>query len=330
MVARDWRGWPGPGPWFPGWTGSRPATYNGDTMPGFSLLNDIIFKIVFGSETSRPVLRALLNALLGLSGRERIVDLEILNPALDRDHLLDKGVVLDVKARDGQGRLYNIEVQVSPDRAYIPRAVYYLARLFGGQLEKGEPYANLARTIGISLCDFVVFPDQADLHSTYRMHDRRIDRELTDILELHFIELVKFRRDKPHELRTPFEKWLHVLKFGELYGEGPDLVPQALRQEEGIEMALDSMRRAYASDEVRELVEMRMKARRDEATRLYFARQEGLQEGRQEGLQEGRQEGLQEGEHRALVAVARRMLETGADWDSIARVTGLRPEDLQV
>ena len=87
-------------------------------------------------------------------------------------------------------------------------------------------------------------------------------------------------------------------------------------------MALDSMRRAYASDEVRELVEMRMKARRDEATRLYFARQEGLQEGRQEGLQEG--------EHRALVAVARRMLETGADWDSIARVTGLRPEDLQV
>ncbi len=56
-----------------------------------------------------------------------------------------------------------------------------------------------------------------DLHSTYRLHDRRHDRELTDLLELHFLELVKFRRDKPHELRTPFEKWLHVLKFGDLY-----------------------------------------------------------------------------------------------------------------
>lgn len=30
----------------------------------FSLLNDVIFKVVFGSESSRPVLKPLLNALL--------------------------------------------------------------------------------------------------------------------------------------------------------------------------------------------------------------------------------------------------------------------------
>jgi len=77
-------------------------------MSGYSLLNDIIFKIVFGSASSVPVLRALLNALLGLQGSARIAELEILNPALDKEHLLDKGVVLDVKARDGQGRLYKL------------------------------------------------------------------------------------------------------------------------------------------------------------------------------------------------------------------------------
>ncbi len=42
-------------------------------MSGDSLLNDIIFKIVFGSDSSVPVLRALLNALLGLQGSARIV-----------------------------------------------------------------------------------------------------------------------------------------------------------------------------------------------------------------------------------------------------------------
>lgn len=78
-------------------------------------------------------------------------------------------------------------------------------------------------------------------------------------------------------------------------------------------MALDSMRRAYASDEVREMVEMRLKAQHDEASRLY----------------EARQEGLQEGESRALSSVARRMLEAGADWEAITRLTGLGPEDLQ-
>jgi len=302
-------------------------------VSGYSLLNDIIFKIVFGSDSSVPVLRALLNALLGLQGSARIAELEILNPALDKEHLLDKGVVLDVKARDGQGRLYNIEVQVGPQHAYIARAVYYLTRLFTGQLEKGEPYGSLARTIGISLCDFTVFPDLADLHSTYRLQDRRHDRELTDLLELHFIELIKFRRDKPHELRTPFEKWLHVLKFGELYEGEPALLPEVLRQEEGIAMALESMRKAQASDEVRELIELRLKAQHDEATRLYYAReealQEGLQKGLQKGLQEGRQEGLQEGRREMQRQTARQMLEAGLDWASITRFTGLVPKDLE-
>lgn len=91
-----------------------------------TLLNDIVFKIVFGTEANRPILRALLNALLGFSGDERIEDLELLNPYLDKEHLLEKGVVLDVKARDRRGRLYNIEVQVGAQPAYVQRVIYYL------------------------------------------------------------------------------------------------------------------------------------------------------------------------------------------------------------
>ena len=85
--------------------------------------------------------------------------------------------------------------------------------------------------------------------------------------------LVADSGDKPHELRTPFEKWLHVLKFGELYEGEPAMLPEVLRQEEGLAMALESMRKAQASDEVRELIELRLKARHDEATWLYHARQ---------------------------------------------------------
>ena len=40
-------------------------------------------------------------------------------------------------------------------------------------------------------------------------------------------------------------------------------------------MALDAMRRACASDEVREMIELRKKAMRDEATRMERARDEG-------------------------------------------------------
>ena len=80
------------------------------------LLNDILFKIVFGSRDSEPVLRALLNALLNRTDSETLVALEILNPGFDKEYLAEKGAILDVKARDQAGRQFNIEVQMQPVR----------------------------------------------------------------------------------------------------------------------------------------------------------------------------------------------------------------------
>ena len=297
-------------------------------MGRHTLLNDIVFKIVFGTEQNRHLLRALLNALLGLSDKRRIVDLEILNPVVDKVYLKEKGTILDVKARDGQGCLYNIEVQVGDEPAYILRALYYLAQLFAGQLDRGADYESLAKTIGISLLDFNLFPYLTDLHSTYRFYDSIHGRELTDVLEIHFIELVKFRKDKPQLLWSPFEKWLHVLKFAELYETDLEAVPEALKAEEGIDMALDAMKRAYASDEVRELIEFRKKALNDEATRMARARRQGLAEGRAEGRAEGIEQGKVVGKAVGLQEAARKLLEQGMDRETVLRMLGLPPETL--
>ena len=106
------------------------------------------------------------------------------------------------------------------------------------------------------------------LHSTYRLHDVDHGRSLTEMLEMHYIEITKFSKDKPYALRTPFEKWLHVLKFAEVYEAGLEPLPEVLESEEGIAMALDAMRRAWSTDDVREMIELREKALHDEATRF--------------------------------------------------------------
>jgi predicted transposase/invertase (TIGR01784 family) len=253
-------------------------------MPHPAFMNDVVFKIVFGTEKNEALLRALVNALLGLTGPDRIAELRILNPHAGKDHPDDRGVILDVKARDGHGRLYNVEVQVAEQPAYIQRSLYYAARLFSEQLGKGDPYIQIARTVAISLLDFNLFPEIADLHSRYRFYDVEHGRELSDVLELHYIELPKFNRDKPQELRTPFEKWLHVLKFGDFYEAGGEELPETLKKEEGIAMAVNEMRRAYADSEVRELIEARRKAEHDEATRMAWAIQQGKLEGKLEGM----------------------------------------------
>ena len=232
-----------------------------------SLVNDVIFKIVFGSAENAPILRALLNAILGLSGPDRIQEVQISNPYGEKKRIDEKEIVLDIKARDGEDRRYNVEVQLNREPNYVERSLHYLARLFSEQVGKGEPYTTIRRTVGISILDFKLFDDRTDLHSTYRLYDTQHSHELTDVLEIHYLELSKFDQYKLHGDRTPLEKWLHILKFGEIYERGLEPLPQQLASEEGIVMALDAMKRAYADDEVREMIEARLKAQSIEATR---------------------------------------------------------------
>ncbi len=248
-----------------------------------SLLNDVLFKIVFGTSHSEPILTALLNALLSYTGDQRIESLTIDNPALDKEYISDKGVVLDLKAVDRLGRWFNIEVQLQATLGrenYFKRSLYYWSKLFVGQLEPGQSYSKLEKTICISLLDFELFPNTSELHSTYTIKERSTNDSFFDLFELHYIELRKFALHKSHILRTPFERWLHILKFSEIYARPGTELPQNLQQEEGISMAIETMRKAYAKDEVRELIQMREKALRDYESGLEDALEKGREEER--------------------------------------------------
>lgn len=273
-----------------------------------TLLNDIIFKIVFGSAKNERILRALLNAVLDLSGDDKIVEFTLLSENLTPSYLVNRGAVLDVRAKDGHGRKYNVELQVREEKDYIQRSLYYLCKLYTGELESGEQYEKLTRTVAISVLNFPLFPDRPELHSRFRFCDTAQQVELSDILEIHYLELTKFRVDQP--LVTPLEKWLHILKYAELYSRKLEELPEELQAEEEIVMALNEMNQAYATDEVRDLIELRLKAQRDEQWRLHNATQRGLELGHSE----------------AQKTIAHNLAEQGVDPETIFRATGIRPE----
>ncbi len=58
---------------------------------------------------------------------------------------------------------------------------------------------------------------------------------------------------------------MHILKFGEIYADDIDNLPDELKQEEEIVMALQEMVRASNDEMVRQILEMRSKARHEEA-----------------------------------------------------------------
>lgn len=276
----------------------------------YSIINDIIFKIVFAKDENKRILMALLNAILGYSGQTAIVEITILNPNIDKETVKEKHSILDIKAVDGQGRLFNIEVQLKPAKDYIVRTVYYLSKLFGDQLEAGGRYQDLATTIGISITDFKLFDNTPDLHNTFRLLNVKSSVELTDKLELHYIELIKYDKDKPYKEMTKFEKWLYLLKFSELYQDRLAPIPEALKNEEEIVMAIEAYRHAVADNYVKELIDFRRKASIDEASRI----------------EEASRDAEARGEIKGKIEMARQMLHDGMDIKTVIKYSGL-PED---
>jgi predicted transposase/invertase (TIGR01784 family) len=241
---------------------------------------DYAFKRLFGREQNVALLISLLNAVLQLPPGSQIAAVDILNPFQDKDLEDDKLSILDIKARDATGRLFNIEMQMLIVAAFRPRVLYYWAQLYQGQLGEGMEYAALRPTVTIVFVNEPLFPKLPHWHSTFALRERQTGVVFSDQLQLHVVEIPKFNLSAD-QLRTPLECWVYFLKHGaEL---DPEQLPSALHRME-YQQALKEMKHMTQSELERERYESRLKAQRDLKAALQEARDEGLAEGRSEGL----------------------------------------------
>lgn len=116
----------------------------------FDLTNDFVFRHIFGDERNADILLSFINAVLTSKKIEPVVSVTSVNPNLDTHEIAQREAILDVRALDSHGRQYDIEIQVRPHTWYIKRTLYYLSRMYGGQLKKGTDFDQLKACIGIS------------------------------------------------------------------------------------------------------------------------------------------------------------------------------------
>ena len=55
--------------------------------------------------------------------------------------------ILDIRARMNDGTQVNIEVQVCKDPNMAKRSLYYWSKMYGGELQEGDPYNKLVQAI---------------------------------------------------------------------------------------------------------------------------------------------------------------------------------------
>ena len=289
---------------------------------------DFAFKKLFGSEENKASLKALINAIL--PEEEHLTEITLLNPFNDKSHSQDKLSILDIKAMDGKGKHYNIEMQVTDEVHYSQRTLYYWSKLYAGQLKAGDDYDVLRKTISIHVLNFNCFLNEPDYHNVFHLLNAKSHRRDFEDMELHFIELEKFHKGFS-ELKTRLDHWTSFLTTADRYER--EEMPAVLKNDPEIGPALQALEHLYLTAEEREIYEARLKWLRDERSAIKKAQREGkkagLTEGMEKGMKKGIEKGIEKGRTAEKLAIARNLLAAGLAFPVVAQSTGLSLKQLE-
>ena len=153
---------------------------------------------------------SLLEAILNV----KIDELEIVQDTkLEKDRIEDKQGILDVRAVFNDGTNVNIEIQLINQYNMDKRTLFYWAKMFAEQLNPGNNFSELKKTITINILDFNYIKGIEKYHSTYHLREDEFrENILTDVLEIHYIEFPKFESKEKPNLKSALERWLLFMK----------------------------------------------------------------------------------------------------------------------
>lgn len=246
----------------------------------FNIYDDWVFHYIFSRDTeeSKQALMAVLNVILQRED-DPIIDIQIKDPDFYGERDDDKDSILDIKALTNSNEIIDIEVQNKNLAFFCDRSVYYGGRLVNSALEKGEDYDKIKKSIVISIVNGTLFPETKKLHTIFRLREIDDGIQLSDRLELHFLELSKVPLDKPVEQLDPVEKLAAYFKYAS--DKTKEDYVQSLIQYGGEAIRMtERLFRDLTEDEIAyERRERKLKFEFDHNTELVHARKEGLEKG---------------------------------------------------
>jgi len=275
-------------------------------MPiGIRPTNDFAFKKTFGSPANKLALVSLLNAILDLP--IPIADVTIENPFNLQDFHDDKLSILDIRAVDQRGAIYDIEMQLSIFSGLVKRIVFYGCEVYAGQLKAGDDYKDLKPVYSICLLEGRLWQDSNKVHHAFRFADHDSGRFLAETLEIHTLELGCYNLGESDlDTASILDRWLFWLLHAHEYDSKTltGLFPQPAFQQ-----ATNTITRIAEITEDKAMYDTREKAIRDRQWALNASREEALEEGLEKGLEQGLEQGREEGEIKGEIKLIRTLQE---------------------
>ena len=261
---------------------------------------DVVFQALFGEVGSENITKKFLQTILN----EKIDDIDLSkNPILRKNFNTDKLGVLDIVATINGKDKCNIEMQVRNQNFIIDRILYYWSKLFSKQLQNGDNYDKLEKTITILIADFELNSlKELDFLTRWKIietnHSNII---LTDKLEIVILELPKIRKLK--ETDNELLDWL-------LFIDNPNSrrIMEKMKKNKELKEANQKLQTMSDDEYMQRLADLREKAILDERSNLYAAKKEGFEQGQ--------------------IEIAKKMLKKGIDIDTIIEITNLSKDEI--
>lgn len=263
--------------------------------------NDYVFSRIFGYRKNWELLKDLLEAILPDIKIKKIKFVK--QYTLDKDTVKNRGAVLDVLAELNDDTLVNIEMQMTDYENTIERSVFYDSGIYREGLVKNEDFKDAKRVIGIWILGYNIF-EEGPFHEIARLKRNYENRLLTDKIELHYIQLPKFK-DKCKRISNKLEEWLTFII-------NDDVEEIKMIDNEFVQKAEDELEYINSDEEER----MRAKFR-EKAEWKYHADMKSMFK-----------HGVEQGEKKQSIKIAKKMLANNEKIEYIMEITGLTEEEI--
>lgn len=287
------------------------------------LLDDEVFKLVFGRESTKDVMIEFLNQVIL---DRRIVDLQFIDKEMHPIERDSKGSVYDMFCKTDDGSRIIVEVQRRKQPFYPERALYYSTFQIQRQVEAGAESYDFLPVYVISILDFKMDNNSEgkEVLTTYRLYEETSHKLLTDRVTFIFIELPKFQKVLDDLDGNILEGMYFCFKNIAVLEKRPEVLDHQ------IFTRIFAVAELYNMDKAtRDKVLQKMTTERDLRNQMAYAREEAIREGREKGRAEGHAEGHAEGMAQGKVETIRKMLAGGIPATAIADALGMTIEQCE-
>lgn len=293
------------------------------------LVIDYVFKRVFAYKGNEDVLADLLESILNIE----IKKLEVKNPEIMKNSREEKLGVLDIKVETNDDMIIDLEMQIEDEKNIEEREATYMGKLLSEQLEVGDKYNKLKKTVVIFITNFNKYETNT-YHNVAKMRFEKINKdEYVDMgytnegqignkyIEFHVIEIPKFIK-KNSGVEKRLEQWLWLIVGRK------EKVEMAIKENKKVKKADKVLERISKDPKERERYEAILKAEFNQRISNQKFEEIGEARGKIIGREEGKAEGRTEGERKKQIEIAKNLIKENISIETISKVTDLNAEEI--